>query len=169
VERSTGASYSWAAGGFKPPVPPDLFHAELSTLGRILERRPTPEDIVKAAEALDHPLHICFQWDDADAAAAHRRDQAADLIRHLRVTFTRGPARDMPMRAFVSVTTDGHRGYVATDEALADAGLRAQLLTSALREFVSFAQKYRVILISIGAEDEATALLSTIERAAASQ
>jgi hypothetical protein len=47
--------------------------------------RITPDDIVRAAQDHNSPLHKEFEWDDAAAAQAHRLNQARELIRRVEV------------------------------------------------------------------------------------
>lgn len=42
-----------------------------------------PKDLVKAAQAEDHPLHSCFEWDDEKAAVNfERRGLDVFSVRH---------------------------------------------------------------------------------------
>lgn len=50
--------------------------------------RLTPEDVVKAAEDEDSPLHGCFTWDNDAAAHQFRLVEARRLIRTVKVTVT---------------------------------------------------------------------------------
>lgn len=56
-------------------------------LSRIAERDGSLKSqiVVDEARPVDSPLHAGFEWDDFIAAEAHRRDEAAKLIRHVRV------------------------------------------------------------------------------------
>lgn len=47
----------------------------------------TPDLIVSASAEPDAVLHDCFEWDDDEAARAHRADQARYLLRHLVVVY----------------------------------------------------------------------------------
>jgi hypothetical protein len=46
--------------------------------------RLVPEDVVEAAREPSSPLHGYFTWDDTEAAARYRLDQARTLIRSVR-------------------------------------------------------------------------------------
>jgi len=49
-----------------------------------------PVDLVEEATDPDHALHDRFEWDDRRAAHEYRLDQAAQLIRSVRVRFIVG-------------------------------------------------------------------------------
>ena len=46
---------------------------------------PSPEALVEAARDPGHPLHVCFNWDDASEAHRARLSRARALIREVRV------------------------------------------------------------------------------------
>jgi hypothetical protein len=73
----------------------------------------SPGLVVDEARPEDHPLHGRFEWDDALAAEAHRRDQARELIRSQRVAYREATPeeRDRTVRAWVSVQSEDH-GFV---------------------------------------------------------
>ena len=74
-------------------------------LQRLHETAPlTPDAIVEAAEPEDAPLHPAFEWDDAIAAADHRRQQARGLVRAVVLRAEPDKHESLPtVRAFVSV------------------------------------------------------------------
>jgi len=45
----------------------------------------TPEQVVNAAENESSALHSCFTWDDSEAAARWRLDEARTIIRSVRI------------------------------------------------------------------------------------
>ena len=47
--------------------------------------RLTPEQVVNAAADESSALHDCFTWDDSDAAAKWRLDEAREIIRSVRI------------------------------------------------------------------------------------
>ena len=96
-----------------------------------------PHDVVDDARPNDAPLHPAFEWDDARAAEEHRRRQAAELIRSVRVVH-QGDDQDEPDRreiAYVSVKPPegGPPRYVTAATALSDEDLRRQVLDDAIR------------------------------------
>lgn len=62
----------------------------------------TPALVVDAARDEDHPLHDRFDWDDSDAAEKWRINQAAHLIRSVKVTREIAPDRVIHVRAFIA-------------------------------------------------------------------
>lgn len=110
-----------------------------------------PEDVVREAARTASPLHDYFTWDETEAARRWRLEQAAGLIRRVRVVVQHGPQE--PIRAFVSLSTDRRKpasegqatatgGYRAIESVMSDAQLRAQLLSDALHEMRAFKNKY---------------------------
>jgi len=75
------------------PEPPDhgLPLAAIAELRRLEKERGRlyPEDVVNAARAPANPLHEFFEWDNAVAANRWRLQQAAILIRKVKVTVYR--------------------------------------------------------------------------------
>jgi hypothetical protein len=150
--------YFWKPGS-RVPVPAEdawtEFQAQRKAFGVV-----TPERTVERAEAVDHPLHPVFDWDDATAAHAHRLAQAQHIIRSFVVVYRRpGKPKELtpPMRYLVRVTpgpkdeqaSDAEhlamqpRNYIPVGEAMADADLRRRVLLQALKDFVALRQKYR--------------------------
>lgn len=100
------------------------------------------EQVVVAASAKESPLHKYFEWNDGQAAAKYRIQQARELIRVV-VQYI-GPERDsVPMRVFVSLTSDRKEGgYRVLTDVLSDEVMRARLLKDALEEMRRFEIKY---------------------------
>lgn len=101
----------------------------------------TPAIVVDEARPADAPLHDRFEWDDSIAGEKYREVQAAELIRSVKVVYTDQP-EERSVRAFVSVQRDDHRGYVPTEEAVADDFTRKLLLAECRREWEAFKAKY---------------------------
>lgn len=106
----------------------------------------TPAAVVADARPEGSPLHPAFEWDDAAAAEAHRRNQARRLIRS--VVEVVPPARmdDGPAvrQCYVSVGSpvrDG-AGYTTSATALGDVELRGRVLGDALRALAGWRQRY---------------------------
>lgn len=67
----------------------------------------TPEAVLTEARDPASPLHHRFEWDDSAAAEAHRRSQAQNLIREVKIQVVTTP--DLPpvfVRAFVHIPHD---------------------------------------------------------------
>lgn len=86
------------------------------------------DDVLDAARDPRCVLHKHFQWDDTAAAESYRKLQARQLIQKCVVTIEKAP--DVPIRAFVSLSTDQYAGggYRMTAEVLLDDDLKSQLL-----------------------------------------
>jgi hypothetical protein len=86
------------------------------------------DDVLNEAKDPRCVLHRHFQWDDTAAAESYRKLQARQLIQKCVVTVEKAP--DVPIRAFVSLTTDQYSGggYRMTAEVLSDDDLKSQLL-----------------------------------------
>lgn len=100
-----------------------------------------PNDIVRAAEPEDSPLHRFFEWDDSEAARSYRLHQARNLARSWRIEIVREnlPTRVFPVSGLVSirVTSDtesgGERRYVQFSDAEQNPEYLAQLVQDAWR------------------------------------
>jgi hypothetical protein len=128
----------------------------------------TDDVIVNAASRKNHTLHPWFEWDDSEAARAHRRRQAADLLSSFRVVYEEAP--DEPVRVY-EVHRSGKRGdsekrsaYRTTEEILQDPLARDQLIARAIRSAMEFRRRFRGIhelSKVVEAMDEAIELLGT--------
>lgn len=77
----------------------DHLQAIYNELGRL-----TPDDVVNVASDPAHPLHKSFEWDDSVAGAHYRREQARNLIKSVRVTYTKpGTEEPRSVRAWHAV------------------------------------------------------------------
>lgn len=103
--------------------------------------RLTPAVVVAAAEAMDSPLHPCFEWDDALAGYRFRLDQARGLIANIRVRMSgeNGPF----VRAYVHVPQVGAEYYAPAARALSDPATRKLILDRALSELRALEARYR--------------------------
>ena len=121
-------------------------HAELDEI-RVKFGVAAPRMVLNKAKHKDSALHDYFEWKDGAAAERYRLLQAAQIIRmYVVVKDDTKPAT----RGFVSLIQD--RDYTAKkpgngvrrfiDDVMADAGLRANLLETALMELRAFQRKY---------------------------
>jgi hypothetical protein len=108
----------------------------------------TPELLVADAKPASHPLHDRFEWNDKIAGAEHRKTQAAELIRSVRVVFSAADpsSEDRSVRAFVAVRKANSESAASTYvpiETLADDDVARQaVLAEAAREWRTFKRKY---------------------------
>jgi len=110
----------------------------------------TPEDVVSAAKAASSPLHLYFEWDDAEAAHQHRLNQARYLLRSVRVVHVAKEGTHeiaVSSRAFVNLNTPGDRSksipYYSVEDVLADPDKRSKYIANAAKELATYAKKYR--------------------------
>ena len=123
----------------------------------------TPMNVVDASRAEDAPLSRRFEWRDDVAAEKYRRDQAAELIRSVKITFASDAETTTDVRAFVAVRGEDSpsEGYVPTEEVLADP-FSARLLLSELKREIRILQakyghlaKFRELLLEAAKEKAA--------------
>jgi hypothetical protein len=105
----------------------------------------TPEYVVEAARPDDSPLHSRFQWDDAVAGEAWRREQARQLIQSVRIVY-RKAAEGEPagsIRAFHAVRGQDGCHFEAAEDVIADPFMRALVLEDMRREWQQMADRYK--------------------------
>jgi hypothetical protein len=103
----------------------------------------TPKAVVQAASNPRHLLHRHFTWNDAEAAAAFRLDQARTIIRCVRVEDE--DAEDGSTFAYVSVATKGGVSYRSIGDVKGSADLQAAVLKAAQRDLEAFERRYRAM------------------------
>jgi hypothetical protein len=124
----------------------------------------TPEAVVKKARSERTELHKCFEWDDSAAAIQYRLEQARYVLRTISIVReVEIPGSDTPrkvvVRAYENVNTakgddEQERAYVATEAALAQPELRAQIfnrLSRMIAEATEIADAYRYLSPEISA------------------
>lgn len=104
----------------------------------------TPALVVDEARPEDHPLHNRFEWDDAKAGEAWRREQAAQLIRSVKIIYAKTRKGPKDVRAYTAVRGEqSHQAnYMPTEEALADDFTRQLILRDMKREWQAFKRRY---------------------------
>lgn len=104
----------------------------------------TPADVVDAARPDDHPLHDRFEWDDLVAGEKWRSTQAAELIRSVRIVFTRTNGEESSVRFFHSTHEDdgGSAAYQPLEEIVTDPMATRILLNQMEREWKQFKARY---------------------------
>lgn len=118
----------------------DLIKAELEALkaGGMIR----PADVIQRAKSKKSALHNCFTWDDSEAGHQFRLLQARNL---LRVYVLVEANNSIPVRAFVSLTTDRKNGggYRAVADVMSDDAMRLQMLRDALTQMRNVQKKYK--------------------------
>lgn len=98
--------------------------------------------VVEAARVENSALHGYFDWDDDRAAELWRREQARNLINHVKVTLL-GKERDGFHSVIVSIKGENVRGYVSAEKVATNEELRVQVIEAALKEIKNWQSKYR--------------------------
>lgn len=104
----------------------------------------TPSLVVDTARPEDHPLHNRFEWDDAVAGEAWRREQAHQLIRSVRVV-VRPATEDAPqleVRAFHAVRSEAGHVYEPTEKIATNPFLTELLMRDMEREWKQLRDRY---------------------------
>ena len=118
-----------------------------------------PEDVVKAAQSPDSPMHDRFQWDDTEAARHYRNIQAGVLIRMIKITVMRNSTKTKQLevittRAFGSLPsdrdtkngdTDSAGSYQPVESIMAEPEKRDELLRTVLKELEAYRKRYAAI------------------------
>lgn len=106
----------------------------------------TPHIVVEESRNPNAPLHGYFEWDDGEAAAQYRAQQARAAIGSLVVRYRSEPeGPPKTVRAFVSVRDDedhGKRKYEATAAVMSDEALRTRAIRRAWDDLQSFKRRY---------------------------
>lgn len=104
----------------------------------------TPKGVVAEARDPQHALHNHFEWDDSIAGEKYREQQAAVLIRSVRIVYREaseeGPKRTV--RAFQSVPTSTGYEYRPTSEVAEDPVAREVVLAQMRREWKALQARY---------------------------
>ena len=76
----------------------------------------TPAKVVSEAKRKRHPLHKYFDWEDTEAAKKWRLHQANSMISRVQIIVS--PQDKRTVNAFVSISDDDNRRFVAMAEAM---------------------------------------------------
>ena len=85
----------------------------------------TPAKVVSEAKRKRHPLHKYFDWEDTEAARKWRLHQANSMISRVQIIVS--PQDKRTVNAFVSISDDDNRRFVAMAEAMNDNKLVLQI------------------------------------------
>ncbi|MFD1656939.1 hypothetical protein ACFSL4_01490 [Streptomyces caeni] len=105
----------------------------------------TPALVVDAARDEQHPLHSRFEWNDAVAGEAWRRQQAHELIRSVRVVYREADEAnpEKSVRAFHAVRKENGHVYEPVDKVAADDFTRRLVLADMEREWKALHRRYQ--------------------------
>lgn len=112
----------------------------------------TPQLVVDYARPVDSPLHDRFEWDDAKAGEAYRKQQARTLIKSVTIKVLSSSDKvsssvdSVVVRNYHSVRVEGSEPvYAPLAVITADEHMMNQVVSNAKRDFVAFWNKYRVL------------------------
>lgn len=105
----------------------------------------TPALVVETAADANHPLHNRFQWDDAEAAAKWRLEQARQLIRSVKIVYREATEQEQRRtgRGYLSVRRENGPVYVPAAEVVADPFAKRLVLADMEREWKALVRRYR--------------------------
>ena len=130
--------YQWKVPIY--PISAQDAGAEIERIGK-QSGKITPETVLEQSRGAEAVLHGCFDWDDASAAEKYRRDQAQGIITNLVTVTVHGAQTDTPVRVFVNIENE----YKNIEEVSVNSDYAEEMLNSALKELVSFKQKYATL------------------------
>lgn len=105
----------------------------------------TPQNVVDVARDPEHPLHSRFEWDDAVAGEAYRRDQAHELIRKAKIVYEKADESGPPrlVRAFVAIPTQAGHVFDPVEEVVEDPFRRQLALNQMERAWKDLYKRYQ--------------------------
>lgn len=136
-------------------------------LERILAERGelTPDLVIEEARDPGSPLHDRFEWDDGKAAMEHRRKQARDVIRSVRINYE---TETHVITSFAYVhdpEAPSKQGYVSVASLRGSKDLaRAAIVAEFGRAAAALKRAYEVAEV-LGMRDELDGLVVRVERA----
>jgi hypothetical protein len=130
----------------------------------------TPENVVRAAEHPEHPLHNRFTWDNTEAAAKWRLAEAANLIRSVKIRFVRPSGESGKVRAFTrDPAAERPSVYDETEVVLENPVAREVILQQMRREWATFKSRYHMMNEFIDLLRTEAEALAAVERDAAGE
>lgn len=104
----------------------------------------TAEIVVEVARDETHPLHQRFEWDNAAAGEQWRKQQAADLIRSVKVVYKEATETEeaRTVRAFHAVRGPKGHAYQPADKVAEDPLTRRMVLADMEREWQTLKRRY---------------------------
>jgi hypothetical protein len=102
-----------------------------------------PEAVIEKAKPKRSPLHSGFEWDDSLAALEHRKHQARDMLKSLRVIVVNAEGEKAPTRVFLNIQQGSEQGYFLTHKVLEEPDLYSTLLQTAQAQLQAWHQRYK--------------------------
>jgi hypothetical protein len=106
-----------------------------------------PSRLLDRARSKTSEIHHLFEWDDAAAADAHRRERANYLIRSVRIEIRtiKNEVLRVPLLIRELPTENGKKVTLGFEQAMADPQHRATMVDRALSELQSVRRRYTEI------------------------
>jgi hypothetical protein len=104
----------------------------------------TPRLVVDQARDASHPLHDRFEWNDAVAGEAWRRQQAHEMIRSVRVVYREATDEtpEKSVRAFHAVRSEKGHVYEPAEKVAGDPFMARLVLNDMEREWRALKARY---------------------------
>lgn len=122
----------------------------------------TPDALVAAARAPDHPLHQLFEWRDDIAAQKHRVDQARTLIRSVVYVGRDADNKRVTSIAYVHRPGSLEQGYIPVQAVEKDRLLAYSVVMSELQRCEAAVNRARNLADVFGLQDDLDGMLSEI-------
>lgn len=133
----------------KPRIPWAQYRDRVHELAKKLRREITPKDVLQDASDPRSIMHSFFEWDNRKAAAAHRLQQARQLLARLVVIYHDPLGNEVKVREYVRLVHDRpsthelRGGYFPRQKAMTNSGLEQQCVEKAVVELESWMNRWR--------------------------
>lgn len=154
----------------KPRIPWAKYRDRVQQLAKKLRREVTPKDVLADAKDSSSPYHGYFEWNDRRAAAAHRLQQARQLLGHLKVVYHDALGNEVKVREYVRLvhespaTHELRSGYFPRQKAMTNSQLEQQCVERAVVELESWMNRWRGFRRIEGAYAGVQATLTQLRR-----
>lgn len=137
--------------------------AALRALAEANGGRLTPDAVVEAASEPDSPLHPCFEWDDTEAAARYRLDQARTLIRSVRVV-VRTDTREVSTVYYLRDPEQrgDEQGYVSLPRLRDDADVAREAVVAEFARAAAALKRARDLAVALGLSEVVDRLIEDV-------
>lgn len=137
--------YTFKKGARVRGLDPNKTGAELEKIRSNNQGLLQAGDVVNAARSKRSPLHDYFEWDDSLAAEEHRKEQARQLIRSVKVVYQtdRNDIKQVPLYINLEATEDNKRAYYNVVDVMSHSSLRAQAKKKAWGDIIAWKERYK--------------------------
>lgn len=126
----------------------------------------TPEDVVNDAKYDNSPLHKFFEWDDGEAAAKYRLEQARQLIRSVRVNVTVKEAVFSVVKYVrnpdLKSGPQGEQGYLETSRIKKKSDMAREVMMDEIVRLNSITERVESLAAALGLINELDALKQSV-------